>query len=172
MYSPLVTLSLFLEQGLGADHSCQDTVARGLSRRVAQNLPPSVSRTELDPLYGWRWQVDLRAIKTVMQRNVLRCKTPAMLVKEVAAHLRAYNLVRSVMAQAAHQAGCIQAHCVAMRGVGSREGSCRIYPVAWSRARSSDNQAQRILCSLGQCSKHNCKLSATAKWRQIGRAHV
>ena len=35
MYSPLVTLSLFLEQVLGADHSCQDTVARGLISRIA-----------------------------------------------------------------------------------------------------------------------------------------
>lgn len=68
----------------------------------------TVSRTDLGQLYGWRWQVelDLRAIKTVMQMDVLRCKTPAMVVKEVAAHLLAYNLVRSVMAQAAHQAGC------------------------------------------------------------------
>jgi|GEM_PF-6787673 len=30
----------------------------------------------------------------------------AMVIKEVAAHLLAYNLVRSVMAQAANQAGC------------------------------------------------------------------
>jgi len=36
-----------------------------------------------------------------MQMDVLRCKTPAMIEKEVAAHLLAYNLVHSVMAQAA-----------------------------------------------------------------------
>jgi hypothetical protein len=29
------------------------------------------------------------------------CKTPEMVIKEVAAHLLAYNLVRSVMAQSA-----------------------------------------------------------------------
>lgn len=45
VYSPLATLSLFLEQVLGADHSCQDTVARGLSSRVAQNLTPSSLNT-------------------------------------------------------------------------------------------------------------------------------
>ena len=35
LYSPLSTLELFTEQVLSADHSCQDTVARGLSLRVA-----------------------------------------------------------------------------------------------------------------------------------------
>ena len=67
----------------------------------------SVSWQELHRLYCWRWQVelDLRAIKAVMQMDVLRCKSPSMVLKEVAAHLLAYNLVRSVMAQAA-QCAC------------------------------------------------------------------
>ncbi len=63
----------------------------------------TVSKQDLLQLYGWRWQIELdfRTIKTVMQMDVLRCKTPAMIIKEIAAHLFAYNLVRSVMAQAA-----------------------------------------------------------------------
>jgi hypothetical protein len=63
----------------------------------------SVSKQDLHELYGWRWHIELdfRAIKAVMQMDVLRCKTPAMIEKEIAAHLLAYNLVRSVMAQAA-----------------------------------------------------------------------
>ena len=70
--------------------------------------PKAVSRRELNELYCWRWHVELdfRAIKAVMQMDVLRCKTPEMVVKEVAAHLLAYNLVRSVMAQAASRVGC------------------------------------------------------------------
>jgi hypothetical protein len=36
--------------------------------------------------------------------EVLRCQTPAMLHKEIWAHLLAYNLVRKVMAQAAMEA--------------------------------------------------------------------
>jgi Transposase DDE domain len=69
----------------------------------------AVTRQDLNELYCWRWQVelDLRAIKAVMQMDVLRCKTPEMVVKEVAAHLLAYNLVRSVMAQAASRVGCL-----------------------------------------------------------------
>ena len=38
-------MSLFLEQVLGADHSCQDAVARGLSQRVAQDLSVSSLNT-------------------------------------------------------------------------------------------------------------------------------
>jgi len=62
-----------------------------------------VSKKELLGLYRLRWQVelDLRAIKTVMQMDILRCKSPAMVTKEIAVHLLAYNLVRAVMAQAA-----------------------------------------------------------------------
>lgn len=62
-----------------------------------------VSKKELLTLYHVRWQVelDLRSIKTVMQMDVLRCKSPEMVKKEIAVHLLAYNLVRAVMAQAA-----------------------------------------------------------------------
>lgn len=62
-----------------------------------------VSKQELLALYHARWQVelDLRSIKTVMQMDVLRCKSPEMVKKEIAVHLLAYNLVRAVMAQAA-----------------------------------------------------------------------
>jgi hypothetical protein len=63
----------------------------------------TVPKPELAELYGSRWHVelDLRAIKTVMQMDILRCKAPTMVEKEIAAHLLAYNLVRAVMAQAA-----------------------------------------------------------------------
>ena len=39
-----------------------------------------------------------------MQMDVLRCKTAQMVRKEVAVHLLAYNLVRTVTAQASHLA--------------------------------------------------------------------
>ena len=40
-----------------------------------------------------------------MQMDVLRCKTPEMVRKEIWAHLLAYNLLRTVMAVAATQNG-------------------------------------------------------------------
>jgi hypothetical protein len=62
-----------------------------------------VCKPEIVRLYGQRWHVELdfRSIKTVMQMEILRCKSPEMVQKEIAAHLLAYNLVRVVMAQAA-----------------------------------------------------------------------
>lgn len=40
VYGPLQTLILFIEQVLGADQSCQDAVARGVSQRVALGRSP------------------------------------------------------------------------------------------------------------------------------------
>jgi hypothetical protein len=55
-------------------------------------------------LYQQRWhaEVDLRSIKSVLQLDVLRGKSPEVVQKEFWAHLLAYNLIRKVMAQAAH----------------------------------------------------------------------
>jgi hypothetical protein len=50
---------------------------------------------------GWYTEVDIRSIKSVMQMDILRCKTPEMVRKEIWAHLLAYNLLRTVMAMAA-----------------------------------------------------------------------
>lgn len=58
---------------------------------------------ELADLYLQRWNIelDLRSIKCVMQMDVLRCKTPEMVDKEIWMHMLAYNLIRGVMAEAA-----------------------------------------------------------------------
>jgi hypothetical protein len=49
--------------------------------------------------------LDIRSIKTLMQMDVLRCKSPEMVRKEIWAHMLMYNLARGVMAEAAHRAG-------------------------------------------------------------------
>jgi hypothetical protein len=54
----------------------------------------------------WHAELDLRSIKQVMQMDVLRCKSPSMVRKEIWMHLLAYNLIRTLMAQAARAAGC------------------------------------------------------------------
>jgi hypothetical protein len=65
------------------------------------------SPEELVAAYRCRWHVelDLRAIKQVLGMDILRCKTPAMVRKELWMHLLAYNLVRTLMAEAARAAG-------------------------------------------------------------------
>src|SRR5207244_11607312 len=67
--------------------------------------PRDASRRDLTDLYRRRWQgeLDLRSLKQTMQLGILRSKTPVMVHKEIWAHLLAYNLIRTVMAQAAHE---------------------------------------------------------------------
>ena len=62
---------------------------------------------ELGELFRERWhaELDLRALKTEMQMEMLRTETPEMVRKEVAMHLLAYNLIRGLMAEAAQAEG-------------------------------------------------------------------
>src|SRR5262249_58954612 len=66
-------------------------------------LDPSVGGGQIGDLYERRWQgeIDIRSIKSTMRMDILRCKTPEMVRKEIWAHLLAYNLLRMVMAVAA-----------------------------------------------------------------------
>lgn len=59
-------------------------------------------KEELATAFRCRWhaELDLRSIKQVMQMDVLRCKSPAMVRKEIWMHLLGYNLIRKLMAQA------------------------------------------------------------------------
>ena len=63
------------------------------------------SKEDLVELYRARWnqELDIRSIKTTMQMDVVRCKTPELVHKEIWTHLLAYNLIRTVMAQAANK---------------------------------------------------------------------
>jgi hypothetical protein len=65
--------------------------------------PQQATKEDLAALYRARWnaELDLRCIKSAMQMRELRCKTPELVRKEVWAHILAYNLLRTVMAQAA-----------------------------------------------------------------------
>jgi len=67
------------------------------------------SREELAAAYRARWhaELDLRSIKQVMQMDILRCKSPAMVRKEIWMHLLAYNLIRKLMAHAAMETGLL-----------------------------------------------------------------
>ena len=66
-------------------------------------LDAAIDGGQIGALYERRWdgEVDIRAIKATMKMDVLRCKTPEMVRKEIWAHLLAYNLLRTVMAVAA-----------------------------------------------------------------------
>ena len=57
----------------------------------------------LAALYHRRWKIELYwdDIKTTLHMDMLSCKTPAMINKEIQMHLIAYNLIRTLMAEAA-----------------------------------------------------------------------
>lgn len=66
-------------------------------------------KESISELYRQRWhaELDLRSLKTFLQMDVLRCQSPAMVRKEIWVHLLAYNLIRKVMTQAAHEHGLL-----------------------------------------------------------------
>ena len=74
---------------------------------VTTILDASIDGGQIGDLYERRWagEVDIRSIKSTMKMDVLRCKTPEMVHKEIWAHLLAYNLLRTVMAVAAAEDG-------------------------------------------------------------------
>ena len=59
--------------------------------------------SDLAALYFQRWSIELhfREIKTLLGMDVLRCKSPQMVLKEVLMHQIAYNMVRALMQEAA-----------------------------------------------------------------------
>lgn len=78
---------------------------------------PTVSPMELDALYCRRWQVevDLRSIKAEMGMDILRAKSAAMVDKEIAIHLLAYNLVCALMTRAG-AAARVMARALSFKG--------------------------------------------------------
>jgi hypothetical protein len=97
--------------------------ARGKDNRAAQFkvvttiLDASIGGGQIGELYERRWdgEVDIRSIKSTMKMDVLRCKTPEMVRKEIWTHLLAYNLLRTVMAVAAHENG-LEPRAISFKG--------------------------------------------------------
>jgi len=63
------------------------------------------SAADIADLYYRRWDVELffRDIKTTMGMDILRCRTPAMVRKEILMHLIVYNSIRLLMLNAAKE---------------------------------------------------------------------
>jgi hypothetical protein len=84
---------------------------------VTTILAQSIDGKQIGDLYERRWEgeVDIRSIKISMQMDILRCKTPNMVHKELWTHLLAYNLLRTVLAVAAVENG-IEPRSVSFKG--------------------------------------------------------
>jgi len=70
---------------------------------VTTMTDPTIPQKELSDLYWQRWhcELDIRSIKHSLHVDVLRCKTPEMVRKEIWCHLLAYNLLRGTMVECA-----------------------------------------------------------------------
>ena len=71
---------------------------------VTTLLDPVVyTKSDLAELFHKRWNIelDLRSIKIVMQMDILRCKSPDLVDKEIWVHMLAYNIIRQLMMTAA-----------------------------------------------------------------------
>lgn len=71
---------------------------------VTTLLDPGLYPAEvIADLYLQRWDVELnfRDIKTTMDMDVLRCKTPEMIYKEIVIHFIVYNAIRQLMLESA-----------------------------------------------------------------------
>jgi Transposase DDE domain len=81
---------------------------RGFRTRVLDIVttlldPELYTKADIASLYRQRWhaELDLRSIKIALGMDVLRCKTPEMVRKEIGMTLAAYNVIRALMVQAA-----------------------------------------------------------------------
>ena len=72
---------------------------------------------EIAELYFKRWDVELffRDIKTTMGLDILRCRTPEMIRKEILMYFIAYNCIRRLMYEAAEEAD-LEVRVVSFKG--------------------------------------------------------
>ena len=101
------------------------------------------SAQDIAQLYARRWKIELwfRDIKTSMGMEVLRCKSPQMVHKELEMFFIAYNLIRCLMAQA----GVVNDVAPDRMSFKGTVDSLRQFSLAIAQARAKKKQNQLIL---------------------------
>lgn len=104
----------------------------------------AVTAGDLAQLYRQRWsaELDLRSLKRTMQMDVLRCKSPELVRKEIWAHILAYNLVRAVIAQAATRRA-IEPRAISFKG--AVQTVLAFQPVLATAGRADPELCRRVL---------------------------
>lgn len=79
--------------------------------------PKEVRAKELGDLYRRRWEAELnlRSLKSSLGMDQLRCKSPAMVRKEMSVYLLGYNLVRGIASESALCKG-VSVHRISFKG--------------------------------------------------------
>jgi len=104
--------------------------------------PQAYPAEELARLYARRWHIELwfRHIKTSMGMEMLRCKSPKMLHKELEMFFIAYNLIRCLMAEAS----AIYEVPMERLSFKGTVDSVRQFSVAIAQARSQKKQRELV----------------------------
>jgi hypothetical protein len=104
--------------------------------------PKAYPAKMLQELYLRRWgvEINLREIKILLGMDILRCKSPEMVEREVLLHQIAYNLVRCVMQQAA------ASHKVDLRRLSFKGtlDTMRIWAPALHASRNQPGECERL----------------------------
>lgn len=102
--------------------------------------PETYPAPDVARLYARRWNIELwfRDIKSSMGMEVLRCKTPAMIHKELEMFLIAYNFIRSLLVEAG-MSNDVSLERMSFKGT---VDSLRQFSVALAQARSHKKQNQ------------------------------
>jgi hypothetical protein len=81
----------------------RELMAGGKLLVTTLRCPKQTTKAALKALYRNRWHVELdfRHIKTTLGMEILSCRSPKMVEKEIWVYLLAYNLIRLLIAQAA-----------------------------------------------------------------------
>lgn len=105
--------------------------------------PKAYPAQDIAQLYVRRWKIELwfRDIKTSMGMEVLRCKSPAMVHKELEMFFIAYNLIRCLIVQAGTD-NDVELDRMSFKGT---VDSVRQFSLAIVQARSKKKQHQLIL---------------------------
>ncbi len=105
--------------------------------------PQKYSARDIAQLYARRWKIELwfRHIKTSMGMEVLRCKSPQMLHKELELFFIAYNLMRCLIVEAG-ASNDVALDRMSFKGT---VDSVRQFSLAIAQARSKKQQNQLIV---------------------------
>ena len=117
--------------------------ANGKIMVTTLTCPKNASKRALNTLYQQRWNVelDIRHIKDTMGMNVLSCKTPEMVIKEIWVCMFAYNLIRLLMLQAAFIADILPREI-------SFKHSLQLWLLRSQQADTSDEKMLLVVCEL------------------------
>ena len=101
---------------------------------------------EIADLYFQRWNVELffKDIKTTIGMDILRCKTPEMVKKEILMHLIVYNCIRYLMVKSKPN------HDIGLRKMSFKAGvqALRQWEPYLSHSQTSDSELNNLIAQL------------------------